>query len=89
MVVVYCDLDLETTAGRAALVRRVEQAAHAFCGAYDPTDPETRFNAHLASALHCPGAAAILLAQRMPTAVRRAFQAGTRERSLMRSGASQ
>lgn len=81
MVVVTRDLRLETAAGRAILVQRVERATRAFCRAYDPMDPETRFDARLASTRFCPGAAAILLAQHMPMAVRRAYRAGLRERS--------
>lgn len=78
MAVGYGDLALETEAGRAALAARVAQAASVFCRAYDPLNPQTRFDAHLASKRHCPGAAAILLAQRMPASVRRAYQAGKR-----------
>ncbi len=80
MVVAYRDLRLDTAYDRARLVRRVERAAHAFCEAYDPMDPETRFDARLASGRHCPGAAAILLAQHMPSNVRQAYRAGRRER---------
>ncbi|MHA6721344.1 UrcA family protein [Sphingomonas sp. RS6] len=78
MSVAYGDLPLQTRAGRAALAARVTHAANAFCQAYDPMDPQTRFDAHLASKRHCSGAAAILLAQRMPASVRRAYQAGKR-----------
>jgi UrcA family protein len=62
MIVAYRDLRLDTVDHRAKLVRRVERAAKAFCEAYDLMDPETRFDARLASGRHCPGAAAILLA---------------------------
>lgn len=78
MTVAYGDLRLDTKPGRAALALRVAQAARAFCRVYDPLDPETRFDAHLASERHCPGAAAILLAQHMPASVRKAYQAGKR-----------
>jgi len=79
MVIAYRDLRLNTADDRARLVRRVDSAAAAFCEAYDPMDPETRFDARLASGRHCPGAAAILLAQHMPASVRRAYRAGRRE----------
>ncbi|MET3722853.1 UrcA family protein [Sphingomonas trueperi] len=81
MLVAYRDLRLDTAADRAKLVRRVDRAAAAFCKAYDPMGPETRFDARLASGRHCPGAAAILLAQHMPANVRRAYRAGRRERN--------
>jgi UrcA family protein len=84
MVVAYRDLRLDTADDRARLVRRVERAAAAFCEAYDPMDPETRFDARLASGRHCPGAAAILLAQHMPAGVRRAYRAGRREQDRSR-----
>lgn len=84
MAVGYRDLRLDTAAGRAALVRRVDRAAGAFCKAYDPMDPDTRFDARLASPRHCPGAAAILLAQHMPANVRRAYRTGRREQGAIR-----
>ncbi|WP_294255345.1 UrcA family protein [uncultured Sphingomonas sp.] len=79
MTVAYRDLRLDTAVDRAMLVRRVDRAVGTFCKAYDPMDPDTRFDARLASGRHCPGAAAILLAQRMPANVRRAYRAGRRE----------
>jgi len=81
MVVAYRDLRLDTAADRAKLVRRVDRAAAAFCEAYDPMDPETRFDARLASGRHCPGGAAILLAQHMPARVRQAYRTGRREQN--------
>jgi UrcA family protein len=78
MAVSYRDLALETKAGRAALATRVARAALAFCRAYDLLDPQTRFDARLASERRCPGAAAILLTQRMPAFVRKAYRAGRR-----------
>jgi len=84
MTVGYRDLRLDTAADRAKLLRRVDRAAGAFCEAYDPMDPETRFDARLASGRHCPGAAAILLVQHMPANVRRAYRAGRREQGAVR-----
>jgi UrcA family protein len=88
MIVAYRDLRLDTVDHRAKLVRRVERAAKAFCEAYDLMDPETRFDARLASGRHCPGAAAILLAQHMPARVRRAYRAGRREQGGSRMPAT-
>lgn len=79
MIVAYRDLRLDTADDRTRLVRRVDRAATAFCKAYDPMDPEVRFDARLASGRYCPGAAAILLAQHMPASVRRAYLLGRRE----------
>lgn len=84
MTVGYRDLRLDTATDRAKLVRRVDRAAIAFCKAYDPMDQDTRFDARLASPRHCPGAAAILLAQHMPANVRRAYRAGRREQGAVR-----
>lgn len=78
MAVAYHDLALDTKAGRAELAMRVQRSALAFCRAYDPMDPQTRFDVRLASDRNCPGAAAILLAQHMPASVRAAFRAGQR-----------
>lgn len=87
MTVAYRDLPLDKAADRAKLVRRVDRAAGSFCKAYDPMDPDTRFDARLASERHCPGAAAILLAQHMPANVRRAYRAGRREQGASRMSA--
>ncbi|MET3709939.1 UrcA family protein [Sphingomonas trueperi] len=87
MAVAYRDLRLDTATDRAKLVRRVDRAADAFCKAYDPLDPETRFDARLASGRRCPGAATILLAQHMPANVRRAYRAGRREQGGSRTPA--
>ena len=38
MAVKMDDLDLRTTAGAAVAVRRIERAAHAFCGDAEPRD---------------------------------------------------
>ncbi|WP_313540334.1 UrcA family protein [Sphingomonas sp.] len=84
MVVAYRDLRLDAADDRARLVRRVDLAAGSFCKAYDPMDPDTRFDAQLASERNCPGAAAILLAQHMPANVRRAYRAGRREQGPSR-----
>ncbi|WP_084787787.1 UrcA family protein [Sphingomonas yabuuchiae] len=74
MVVHYADLSLETPAGRAKLVERLDQATRYFCAAYDPQDETAIFDPHLASARYCRGYATILLLNRAPAAVRRAYR---------------
>ncbi len=78
MRLAYRDLALDTPTGRAALAARVARSAASFCRTYDPTDSETRFHVGLANARLCPGVASIMLTQRMPARVRRAYQAGRR-----------
>lgn len=79
LVLAYGDLALETAAGRRVLAVRVEHSAASFCAAYDPHNPEAIFDARLAIPRLCPGAARIMLVQRMPAHVRRAWRAGTRD----------
>lgn len=73
MVVAYHDLSLQTREGRTELAVRVKRSATAFCEGYDPQDQRMIFDARLASARHCPGAARIMLLQRMPSRVRHAY----------------
>ncbi|WP_336621457.1 UrcA family protein [Sphingomonas zeae] len=76
LIVAYRDLALDTTAGRAELVRRTERAVRYFCAAYDPEDETAIFDVRLASTRLCPGAAARMLRRKMPASVRRAYRAG-------------
>jgi UrcA family protein len=78
MVVVYADLALDSPAGRAELALRVARAVRLFCAAYNPQHEEAIFDVRLASERNCPGAAALLLAQKMPASVREAWRAGAR-----------
>ena len=74
MVVHYADLALETPAGRAKLVERVDRTTRSFCAAYDPQDETAIFDPHLASARYCTGCATILLLNKAPAGVRRAYR---------------
>jgi UrcA family protein len=78
MVVAYADLALDSPAGRAELALRVSRAVRSFCAAYDPQHEEAIFDVRLASEGNCPGAAALLLVQKMPASVRRAWRVGAR-----------
>jgi UrcA family protein len=74
----YRDLALDTKAGRVELAERVAHSAATFCQNYDPDDDRAIYNIGLANRRYCPAVASILLAQRMPARVRRAYQAGKR-----------
>ena len=74
----YGDIALDTKTGRAELAARVAHSAAIFCQTYDPDDDQAIYNIGLANRRYCPGVASILLAQRMPARVRRAYQAGKR-----------
>lgn len=76
IVVTYRDLALETPAGRAELVQRVDRATRYFCGAYDPKDETAIFDPRLASTRLCPGYATLLLLNKSPASVRRAYREG-------------
>lgn len=76
MSVAYRDLALGTVAGRRELARRVAGSAATFCERYDPYDTRMIFDVRLASKRNCPGAAQIMLLQRAPAKVRRAYLAG-------------
>ena len=76
MIVAYTDLALDTVAGRAELVRRMDGAVRSFCAAYDPNDETAIYDVRLASTRLCPGAAARMLASRMPSYVRHAYDVG-------------
>ncbi len=76
MAVHYNDLALDTPTGRAKLVERVDRATQYFCAAYDPQDATAIFDPHLASARYCPAYATLLLMNKAPRAVRRAYQEG-------------
>lgn len=78
MVVAFHDLPLETAKGRTELAMRVARSAAAFCKHYDPQDPRMIFDVRLASAKNCPGAARIMLLQRMPRSVRLAYHSAGR-----------
>lgn len=80
IVVAYQDLSLETPVGRARLVERVDRATRSFCAAYDPQDETAIFDPRLASPQHCPGYATLLLLNKSPTAVRRAYQKAVRNK---------
>ncbi|ATY34499.1 UrcA family protein [Sphingomonas psychrotolerans] len=75
MAVAYHDLQLQTGKGRTELAMRVAQSAADFCQSYDPQDQRMIFDVRLASARNCPGAARLMLLQRMPNRVRRAYHA--------------
>jgi UrcA family protein len=76
MSVACRDLALETVAGRRELARRVAGSAAAFCEEYDSHDARMIFDVRLASERNCPGAARIMLLQRAPAKIRRAYLAG-------------
>jgi UrcA family protein len=76
MIVAYSDLALDTAAGRAELVRRIDGAVRSFCAAYDPNDETALYDVRLASTRLCPGAAVRMLASRMPSSVRHAYDLG-------------
>ena len=78
MVVASQDLLLDTPAGRARLVERVDRATRSFCAAYDPQDETAIFDPHLASPRHCSGYATLLLLNKSPASVRRAYREGLR-----------
>ncbi|TGX55601.1 UrcA family protein [Sphingomonas gei] len=75
MVVAYHDLQLQTGEGQTELAMRVARSAADFCKSYDPQDKRMIFDVRLASAQNCPGAARLMLLQRMPNRVRRAYHA--------------
>jgi UrcA family protein len=79
IVVTYRDLALKTPAGRAELVRRVDQAVRSFCGAHDPQDKTAIFDPRLARPRRCPGYATLLLLHKSPASVRRAYWEGVAE----------
>lgn len=79
IVVTYRDLALETPTGRAELVQRVDRATRYFCRAYDPQDETAIFDPRLASTRLCPGYATLLLLNKSPASVRRAYRKGSQK----------
>ena len=78
IVVTYHDLALEPPAGQAELVQRVDRATRYFCGAYEPQDETAIFDPRFASTRLCPGYATLLLLNKSPASVRRAYRQGLR-----------
>ncbi len=76
LVVRFADLSLDTPAGRTRLVGRVDRTTRSFCAAYRPQDDTAIYDPHLASARYCTGYATLLLMNKAPDFVRRAYREG-------------